>query len=319
MQNKQSLRIVVASDLYRPSRGGTETTTENIARGLEALGHHVLVVAPGTKLFATYMEEHEDPPILRVRSFPFPVGPKLRLSWRPYGPMARHLDRFKPDIIQVNNHYQLGKALMRYGRERGVPVVGGSHFMPESFLFNLRRRKDLYERLRMWGWRQEATVYNHATAVIGPTKTAVEYLTKAGLRIPTHVISNGIDLLANHPIKTTKQAMRTKLKLADKPTVAYIGRLSAEKELETLIEATAIASKTFDLQLVFVGAGLAEKELKALAAKLKVEDRVIFTGYLENPAQKIEYLAATDVFAIASPGGGLRKSRTPRSSSSHWI
>jgi glycosyltransferase involved in cell wall biosynthesis len=225
----------------------------------------------------------------------------MRITWRPYRQIESYLDHFKPDIIQANNHYELGRALIRYGRKRGVPVVGGSHFMPETFLFELRHHTWLYNPLRRLGWRMEAGVYNKATAVVGPTKTAVDFLTKAGLKVPTHVISNGIDVEANQPSKQTKLAMRKRLKLADKPTVIYIGRLSAEKRLETVIEAVAGASAQIDLQFVMVGSGLYQGRLQKLADDLGIADRVVFTGFLEKPEQKSEYLAASDLFAIASP------------------
>jgi glycosyltransferase involved in cell wall biosynthesis len=299
---KQTLKIVVASDLYRPSRGGTETTTENLARGLVKLGHEVLVIAPGPSLSATKMvPDDEGQRILRVRSYPIFILPNLRLSLRPFKVISTYLDEFKPDIIQVNNHYAMGKALIRYGQKHNIPVVVGCHFMPESFVFNLRRvSKWLYETIRMAWWRHIARVDNNATAVIGPTETAVGYLKTAGLNIQTKAISNGIDLVANHPIDETIAAMRQELKLPERPTVLYIGRLSAEKQLDVLIEALAKAHPTLDAQLVFVGDGLARAFLAKTAQKLGVGDRVIFAGYLPKAEQKLDYLAAAELFAIPS-------------------
>ncbi len=301
----QSFRIVVASESYRPSRGGTETTTENLARGLAALGHDVLVIAPGGNLWRSQLlANDEGQRILRLRSRPNPIVPKLRASWLPYGEVERQLDSFKPDIIQFNNHFGIGRALLRYGRKRGVPVVAGLHFMPETFLFNVQRLSPkLYRFWEAAWWRRIANIYNQADQVVGPSQRAINYLIDHGLRAPATVISNGIDLASYHPSVVRPPAMRRRLGLPERPTVMYVGRLSPEKQLDILLAALAHA-KTQEpklaIQLIMAGHGLALGDLKRTAARLGLSDDVVFTGFLEGDDTKRDYMAAADLFAIPS-------------------
>src|ERR1700722_8072658 len=110
LSSKHHLRIVVASELYRPSRGGTETTTENLARGLATLSHQVLVVAPGPSWrHSRLIQDHARQRVLRLRSRSNPCVSHLRTSWRPYAEIERQLDRFRPDIIQINNLFAIGR------------------------------------------------------------------------------------------------------------------------------------------------------------------------------------------------------------------
>src|SRR5947209_2611032 len=133
----RKLKIVVASDFYRPAQGGTETTTENLARGLSRLGHEVLVMAPGRSLWQSRLEADDGQEIFRVKSFAYPVVPNMRMTLWPHAHIRRQLTRFKPDVIHINNHFHLGQALIDYGKHYNIPVVAGIHFMPESYLFNV--------------------------------------------------------------------------------------------------------------------------------------------------------------------------------------
>ncbi len=65
----------------------------------------------------------------------------------------------------------------------------------------------------------------------------------------------------------------------DYPTIAFIGRLTPQKQLNLLIEAVGILSiaGTF-LNIIFVGDGPSTDELSALCRKAGIEERVFFYG-----------------------------------------
>ncbi|WP_408640288.1 glycosyltransferase [Saccharomonospora saliphila] len=91
--------------------------------------------------------------------------------------------------------------------------------------------------------------------------------------------------------------MRKELGLPDLPTVAFVGRLDAEKRLEELIRALPRVHETLDAQLVLVGTGTRRPALERLAAEVGVADRVRFLGFAPDEQLPITYQAA-DVFAI---------------------
>lgn len=65
----------------------------------------------------------------------------------------------------------------------------------------------------------------------------------------------------------------------DNPTIAFIGRLTPQKQLHLLIEAVGILKLSgTDVNIIFVGDGPAENELATLAQKADIEERVFFYG-----------------------------------------
>ncbi|SHE99730.1 glycosyltransferase [Alkalibacter saccharofermentans] len=84
-----------------------------------------------------------------------------------------------------------------------------------------------------------------------------------------------------------------------------IGRLSPEKGQDKLISAFAELCSEYDnLKLYIVGEGVLEKALKDQAKRLKVSDRVVFTGQLSNA---FALLNLCDCFVLSSnyEGQGL--------------
>jgi glycosyltransferase involved in cell wall biosynthesis len=81
------------------------------------------------------------------------------------------------------------------------------------------------------------------------------------------------------------------------PVVGAVSVLRAEKNLARLLQAFATVRARMPARLVIVGDGPERAALHALAAKLGIEDSVLFTGYSAQPER---WLAAFDVFALAS-------------------
>ncbi len=79
-------------------------------------------------------------------------------------------------------------------------------------------------------------------------------------------------------------------------TAGYVGRFVKEKGIDTLIEAARMLG---DWDVLLVGGGNHEKELKKLAASLHLESRVHFFNDISRPDLK-DYYNSFDVFVLAS-------------------
>lgn len=125
----------------------------------------------------------------------------------------------------------------------------------------------------------------HAAAVIATTR---ELAARAG-RVASRVelIPNGVDTTRFRPAAAPRPAGRKR--------ILYVGRLSAEKNLSTLIEATGLLGD--GASAVLVGAGPLRDELReqAQAAGVAAE----FTGVLDQRQLPAVY-ATADVFVLAS-------------------
>ncbi|MEM3876828.1 MAG: glycosyltransferase, partial [Candidatus Micrarchaeaceae archaeon] len=80
--------------------------------------------------------------------------------------------------------------------------------------------------------------------------------------------------------------------------VLYLGRVSKEKRIDTMIKA-ARRIKRKDVRFVIAGTGPALDHYKRLAAHYKLDGRVIFTGFV-NDRDLPEYYAASDVLCMPS-------------------
>ena len=84
-----------------------------------------------------------------------------------------------------------------------------------------------------------------------------------------------------------------------RPTIAYVGRLDKEKNLDVLVRALPrVRRRISDAQLMLVGTGDQRHRLESLAARLGVADALICTGFVDDADLPAGY-AAADVFVNA--------------------
>jgi glycosyltransferase involved in cell wall biosynthesis len=104
-----------------------------------------------------------------------------------------------------------------------------------------------------------------------------------------------------------KQKYRSILGLNYKKIVVYVGRLSSEKNLDTLLYAwKQIHNDNSDAHLLILGTGggfrNVEAETRQLADDLMLNDSVHFIGHVDNVTS---YLLAADIFALISSSEGM--------------
>jgi glycosyltransferase involved in cell wall biosynthesis len=88
------------------------------------------------------------------------------------------------------------------------------------------------------------------------------------------------------------------------PRALFVGRLHREKGIFELADALPRVLEETPFELVLVGEGPAETELRERLRQLRVEERVTFAGYREGDALRREYECAT-VFVLPSWSEGF--------------
>jgi len=86
------------------------------------------------------------------------------------------------------------------------------------------------------------------------------------------------------------------------PVIATAGRLVPVKDHRTLLQAFAALCARRAARLVLFGEGPLEQDLRAFAAELGIADRVLFAGYVNDPAA---CYAAADLFVLSSTSEGF--------------
>lgn len=100
-----------------------------------------------------------------------------------------------------------------------------------------------------------------AAAVIVPTAELRDVVAAQGGAGKVHLVPNGVD---------TRRFSPEPVSAGTRSTLLYVGRLSAEKDLGTLLEAAAKLLARFDLAVVMVGEGPERVTLEARAKTLGV-------------------------------------------------
>lgn len=113
---------------------------------------------------------------------------------------------------------------------------------------------------------------------------------------------NVIDVELTEPLLLTKEAARSALHLSmDTFLFGHIARLVPNKDQASLIKAFALFKASFDNQfnvkLIIIGKGPLQASLQKLVQEEKLEDNVIFTGFL---TQVLPYMKAFDCFILSS-------------------
>jgi glycosyltransferase involved in cell wall biosynthesis len=182
-------------------------------------------------------------------------------------------------------------------RDRPLTLISTAHNWAMMGL-----RGEIYKRLDLFVMRR----FDHLIAVSDATKSA---MVDAGL--PSEkitVIHNAIDTTAWAPRATN--TFRAEFGLEGVfPVIGYIGRITEEKDLQTWLRVAAnIARQHAGARFVIVGDGARPRlqaELQEMAARLRIADRIVFTGYRQD-LQNI--YAALDVFFMTSRREGLSNS-----------
>jgi glycosyltransferase involved in cell wall biosynthesis len=117
------------------------------------------------------------------------------------------------------------------------------------------------------------------------------------------IINSGIDLTKfdNHKITTN---FRAKWGIPENSVlVGTIAAFAGHKDYPNLLDAAAkILNKNKDVRFMFVGEGELLNNMKEYARELKVDEKVIFTGFQNNVG---DCLKAFDIFVLASKKEGL--------------
>ncbi|GAB3644468.1 glycosyltransferase family protein [Glycomyces tarimensis] len=293
------MRVLIGADTYTPDVNGASYFTRRLAAALTPR-HEVHMVAPARQVRSRTVSrdgvvEH------RIRSLPIVRCSGFRFC-PPVGLVAtavRVLDRVQPDVVHVQSHFPLCRAVIAAARIRGVPVVATNHFMPENLVHYLPVRGELRDRVRRWAWADAAKVFAHADVVTAPTPYAAALTESAGLRAPVRPISCGMDL-ARFRTGTATADFRLRYRVRQCPTIGYVGRLDLEKNLDVLVRALPVVRRRItDVQLMLVGTGDQRRRLERLATRLGVADALICTGFVADADLPAAY-AAADVFV--NPG-----------------
>lgn len=287
--SRPPLRILIAADTFTPHINGAARFGHRLAAGLAKRGHEVHVVAPTMSRGKSYSEAMDGFQVHRLRSHAVPTHPFIRvcLPWEITGEVGRLLEKIKPDVVHVQCHYMVGRAVVDATVKRGIRLIATNHVMPENLDPFLPFPQWFLRIIARNSWKDMGKVLGKAETVTTPTPLGAKAMHDHAFLSTVLPVSNGIDATA-YELQPDETAP-----VPERPTLLFAGRLAQEKNIEVLIEALAKIPAELDAQLEIVGGGEVRESLEATAAACGMADRVNFLGMISDEDLRLAYLRCT--------------------------
>ncbi len=293
------MRIIIAGQTYHPAANGQSVFTVQLAEGLAAIGHQVMVITPSEKRRAV-SSLLNGVQLEKVRSLSFFHMQDTYLNLAAGPTIGRLMDSFRPDVVHIQDHYPLAHAVVGVARRRHIPLLGTNHFLPENVLHFLGLPAWVTAKLERAAWFWVLELYNQLQIVTTPTETAATILRRQPIRVPVYAVSCGVDLTRFAPDPAVDRcALRQRYRLDPARTIfMYVGRLDQEKRIDVLLQSIQ-ELKRDDVQLAVAGHGRHMEALLALARQMDLGQQAVFTGFI--PAEDLPgLLNSIDIFAMPS-------------------
>jgi len=206
----------------------------------------------------------------------------------------------KLDVIHTHHPVLLGQTAARKAAELDLPLIFTFHTQYWEYTHYIPFPQEvIQEFLKNAVHRWLRDFMQKCQHIIIPSESMKEILVRDyGLEDRFTVIPTGTDL---EPFMCADwKSLRQEKGWQDETVLISVGRLAAEKNWDTLLQAFAkVYSGNPKLRLVLIGDGPAKETLAALASELGIAERVTFTGAL--PFEEIPcHLKAADAFTFAS-------------------
>jgi glycosyltransferase involved in cell wall biosynthesis len=290
------MNICLVTDTYLPRVNGVARSVQSFAQQFREQGHRVWIFAPEFPEF-----KDQEPDVVRFPSRFLSFDPEDRLAnMKDPGSKAlvAKLADYKFDIIHNQTPFSLGMASVKWAKQLKIPIVHTYHTLFEAYVHNYI--KWIPDFAGHWAAAWFSRWYcNKHDLIIAPSSPMAEALKGYGVKVPIGINPTGIDL---EPFKKLDgERMRQKLGFAkDDIMLLAMGRVAKEKNLPFLLD---VLERLIPLQpkarLVIAGQGPALAAITAEVAQRKLQDKVVFIGYLDRKDWADLY-AAAELHLLAS-------------------
>ncbi len=302
----------------KPDTGGQVVYVLELSKCLARIGYHVDIL---TRQFERQKKEEKIND--RVRVLRFPCGGKkfiakefLHLSLPEWiNDVASFIKKKKIQYSFINSHYwDAGIAGQAMANQLQIPHLHTPHSIGAWKRDNMDGDSEELEKQYNFKTRirEEKVVYDECDGLIATTPQQKDILEKSDYDVPPkkiHVVPPGYDDSKFFPVSlATKKALKEQYGFGDTPLILAVGRMAHNKGYDLLIQSmSVIFSRVKDVKLL-LAVGSTEpserekeqiQELKDLAKKLKIADRVIFHDYIED-TELPDFYRIADVFALSS-------------------
>lgn len=242
-------------------RGGAETYMLALGEEFASRGHQVEyfgmydkknTVSNSAGLYTQNMDFHSN----GIARFFYPF--KILYSFEAKRKLVRVIDRFKPDVIHMNNiNFQLTPSVICAAKKRNVPVIQTVHdyqmICPNHLLYNFEKN-EICEACMQGNYKkciQNKCIHSsRVKSILGVLEAKLYAFLKTYQKVDLYLCPS---YFLEGKLQEAKPFYRGKTKTihnfiskndfekkAEKPYIAFAGRLSKEKGIESLAQAARL-------------------------------------------------------------------------------
>jgi glycosyltransferase involved in cell wall biosynthesis len=276
------VRIAFFTETFLPKVDGIVTRLTKTLQHLVAAGDEVLIFCPEGA-----PDSYLGAKVVGVPALPLPLYPELKLAL-PRPAVSEALEQFRPDLVHVVNPAVLGLGGIWLAKSRNLPLVASYHTHLPKYLEHYGM--GMLEPLL---WELLKAAHNQASLNLCTSTAMVAELAAKGIQ-HTALWQRGVDTDLFRP-EWRNDSMRARLHGPYDDTgnlLLYIGRLSAEKQIERIRPVLEAMPHT---RLALVGDGPHRQQLERCFEGTPTT----FVGYLAGQDLASAY-ACGDAFLFPS-------------------
>lgn len=297
------MKIGIFTDAYNPTTSGVVTSINMVEQEMKKRGHEVYVFAPTKNI-----QPNNNQTLYMVKSIPLLIAKeyKYRIATFYSREVAKQVKDLGIEVVHTQDEFSLGLFGKIMSRKMNIPFIHTYHTMWEEYLHYISPFKGEHQNFKKIARNLSRAFVRKADCVIAPSNKTASYLENE-CKIknkPIYVVPTGIDI---EPFKkenfTDEDRIALKKSLGileDEKVILFLGRIADEKSIDVLIDQMPEIFKDYPkAKFIIAGYGPQAEDLKAQVKRLKLQDKIIFTGkipWVEVP----RYYNIADVFVNAS-------------------
>ena len=273
------MRIGFFTETYTPQVNGAVTSINLFADELTKKNHEVEIFAP-----APGEPERNGIKIHRLSSITFFPYPEFRAAL-PTREIYKLVENGNFDIVHTHGPFAIGYQGWKAAKKFGIPYFTTFHTPIADYVPYLLGGKNspLVPYGKSIAWAYTRWYYNRFPLVFSPSNAVADQLKGRGIKSNIKLLRTGVKLGEFDKIRKSKKVLGDYD--LENPYMIHSGRLSYEKNVDTIIRAYTHIYERYDVDLVITSRGPLFDKLKKLADDLGVSDRVHFTGYIPREDQ----------------------------------
>lgn len=295
------MRIGIFTDAYLPHISGVTTSIFMLVSGLREKGHEVYIITTTV----SSKKDIDDPYVIRLKGMIIPRKGLAAFRLVPF--TAAHIKRIEAldlDLMHVHTEFSIGSVAVHLKDKHNLPMVFTVHTMYEEYLHYVSGFLNKFFRGPLMHYLKKlmSRFIKRAEVTLTPTEKVKDLMLSYNIKGNYKIVPTGLDLSKFEKEKYTEaevSALKEEIGIPkDKFVCLFIGRMSAEKSIDVLIEGFSKINHE-NAVFVLVGDGPYKHVLEQKVKTMKLEHKFYFTGLVDWGKIGLYYQLG-DVFLNAS-------------------